>query len=30
MVRKGKNSKVAVTAVARELIGFMWEIAKAL
>ncbi len=28
MIRKGKISKVAVTAVARELIGFMWEIAK--
>lgn len=29
MVRKGKNPKLAVTAVARELIGFMWEISKA-
>lgn len=30
MVLRGKNSKLAVTAVARELLGFMWEIAKAL
>ena len=30
MIRSGKNSKLAVTAIARELIGFMWEIAKAL
>ena len=30
MIRNGKDSKLAVTAVARELIGFMWEIAKAL
>ena len=29
LLRKGKNSKLAVTAVARELLGFMWEIAKA-
>ncbi|OVE76612.1 IS110 family transposase [bacterium F11] len=30
MVNKGKNPKLAITAVARELTGFMWEIARAI
>lgn len=29
LVAKGKLSQVAITAVARELIGFMWDIARA-
>ena len=28
LVARGKHSNVAVTAVARELIAFMWAIAK--
>jgi len=28
LVAKGKKSQVAITAVARELIGFMWDIAQ--
>jgi transposase len=28
LLAKGKKSQVAITAVARELIGFMWDIAR--
>ena len=28
LVAKGKKSQVAITAVARELLGFMWDIAR--
>jgi len=30
LLAKGKKSQVAITAVARELVGFMWAIARAL
>jgi hypothetical protein len=29
LVARGKKSQVAITAVARELLGFVWAIAKA-
>ena len=28
LVAKGKKSQIAITAVARELVGFMWDISR--